>query len=444
MLRPLPPPRDRAGRFVNWAGTVTSTPATWHEPESVDAIAHAVRQAVERGQTLRVVGAGHSWSAIAAPAEQQVAMSLDRCAGVVDVDGTHAATVRGGTRLRDLSAALAARGLALPIVGSIHHQSIAGAIATGTHGSSLRHGNLASLVERLVLVDGRGELVELRAGDPRLAGARVHLGALGVVAEVTLRVEPAFRLAETIESVPLERVVGSLETIAHSAEYVKIWWLPHTRHAQVYRYQRTDEPASRRPSARTRRWIDEEFVHRFAFPAIVALEARRPTSVPRWNRTLARTFERGRSVGASDLMLNVAMPFRHRETEAAVPLAGGVADEAFFRLARAIDAAGLHVNMPVELRFVRGDNAWLSPAYGRDTCQIGAYAGRLRDVDRFFAVFWRELDALGARPHWGKEFAHAKDALRALYPKWDAFAALRAALDPARTFATPFQERTLG
>jgi FAD/FMN-containing dehydrogenase len=443
-MRALPPPRDLAGRFVNWAGTVASTPSAWQEPDSLDAIARVVRAAVSRGQKLRVVGAGHSWSAIAAPVDGQVAMSLDRCAGIVSVQGTHAATVRGGTRLRDLSAALAARGLALPIVGSIHHQSIAGAIATGTHGSSLRHGNLASLVERLVLVDGRGERVELGAGDPRLAGARVHLGALGVVAELTLRVEPAFRLAEHIEAIPLTDVIGSLETIAHSAEYVKIWWLPHTTRAHVYRYQRTDEPASRRPSARTLRWIDEQLIHRHAFPAVVALEARHPASVPRWNRALARSFERGRRVGASDLMLNVPMPFRHRETEAAVPLAGGVADEALFRVARAIDAAHVHVNMPVELRFVRADDGWLSPASGRDTCQIGAYAGRLRDVDRFFAVFWRELRALGARPHWGKELDHSKDELRALYPRWDAFRELRAAFDPARVFASPFQERTLG
>jgi FAD/FMN-containing dehydrogenase len=293
-------------------------------------------------------------------------------------------------------------------------------------------------------VDGRGERVELAAGDARLAGARVHLGALGVVAEVTLRVEPAFRLAEHIERVPLAEVVGSLAALAASAEYVKIWWLPHTRHAHVYRYQRTDEAASRRPSARTLRWIDEQLIHRHAFPAVVALEALRPASVPRWNRALARTFERRRRVGASDLMLHVPMPFRHRETEAAVPLAGGVADEALYRLARGIDAAHVHVNMPVELRFVRGDDGWLSPAYGADTCQIGAYAGRLRDVDRFFAVFWRELRALGARPHWGKELSHAKHELRELYPKWDAFAELRDAFDPERVFASPFQDRILG
>jgi L-gulonolactone oxidase len=294
------------------------------------------------------------------------------------------------------------------------------------------------------LVDGRGRLVELGPADPRLDGARVHLGALGVVAEVTQRVEPAFRLAERIEATPLPRVLGALESIAHSAEYVKIWWLPHTRAAHVYRYTRTDEPASRFPSARSLRAFDERLVHAHAFPAVVAVQARWPRSVPLLNRTLARTFERARRVGASDLMLHVPMPFRHRETEAALPLAGGLADEAFFRLVRAIDDAHLRVNMPVELRFVRGDAMWLSPASGGDTCQIGAYAGRLGDTDRFFATFWRELDALGARPHWGKEFAHDAAALRARYPRWDDFARLRAELDPEGTFATPWQARTLG
>src|SRR5690606_18999780 len=121
-------------------------------------------------------------------------------------------------------AALAASGHALPIVGSIAEQSIAGAIATGTHGSSLVHGNLGSLVERVRLVDGRGTPHDIGAGDPRLPAARVHLGALGVLTEITLRIIPAFRLAETVEAIPVRAMPAQLEAIAKSAEYVKVWW----------------------------------------------------------------------------------------------------------------------------------------------------------------------------------------------------------------------------
>ncbi len=439
--RRLAPPRDREGRFVNWAGTVVTRPSAWHEPRSSDEIVELVQAAARAGHKLRVVGAGHSWSAIAAP--EQLAVSLDRHAGIVAVhEGRRVVTVRGGTRLRDLNARLAELGLALPIVGSVAQQSVAGAIGTGTHGSSLAHGNLASLVEELELVTGTGERLALAAGDERLDGARVHLGALGVITQVTLRVEPAFRVAESIEAVPLARVIGSLAAIARSAEYVKVWWFPHTHSANVHRYQRTLDAASLRPSPATLRWIDENVLHARMFPWLVAVQRRRPDWVPACNRAIARSYARPVRVGRSDLMLSTPMPFQHRETEAALPLASS--DEAFDRLVRLVERERLRVNMPLELRFVRGDAGWLSPASGADTCQIGAYAGSVPDVDRYFSGFWRELRPLAARPHWGKELDHHHDELRPLYPHWQRFAALRDRLDPGRILSTPFQVRILG
>ena len=178
-------------------------------------------------------------------APDELALSIDRCRGIVAVDPQRGSvTVRAGTRLCHLNQALAQLGLSLPIVGSIAHQSVAGAIATGTHGSSLVHGNLASLVLGLRLISGQGEVIELREGDPRLDGACVHLGSLGVVTEVTLRVQPAFCLAETVEAIPVAQVIGALPAIARSAEYVKVWWMPHAQTAQVFRYQRTNEKLS--------------------------------------------------------------------------------------------------------------------------------------------------------------------------------------------------------
>jgi len=435
------PPRDRAGRFVNWSRTVVTTPADWHEPSTEDEVAAIVADAARAGRRVRVVGAGHSWSQIAAPRVD--AVTLDRLRGVIDADpGAGRVTVWAGTRLCDLADELARRGLALPIVGSVAMQSVAGVIGTGTHGSSLVHGNISSLVEGLTLVTGRGDRLDLAAGDPRLDGARVHLGALGVVTRVTLRVDPAFHLAETLENLPLADVVRDLPAIARSAEYVKVWWMPHTPLAQIYRYERTDEPASTRPSPETARWIDEHVVNRIVFRGVLELQRRRPAWIPAINRAITRIYlDRDRRVGRSDLMLRTAMPPIHRETEAALAL--DQAGEAVDRVARLIDREGLRVNMPVEIRFVRGDAGWMSPAHGRDTCQLGGYTGA-PDADRFVDGFWRELRPMAARPHWGKELDHGADELRALYPMADRFAALRDELDPDRVFGGPFHATVLG
>ena len=440
--RPAPrPPRAADDRFVNWAGTVTSRPASWREPTSDDEAASLVRAARARGGRVRVVGAGHSWSAVAAP--DDVAVSLDRLAGLASLDPERGlATVRAGTRLRDLNAALAARGFALPIVGSIAAQSLAGATATGTHGSSLVHGNLSSLVRAMKLVDGRGELTTLGEGDPRLPGARLSLGALGVVTELTVRVEPAFHLLCTVERAPVRAAARDLETIARSAEYVKVWWLPHARHAYVYRYERTRLPPSPWP-ARVR-WVEDHVVHAHVFPAVVALEARAPRLVPAVNWLVGPTLTHGPRVAPSALALSTPMPFVHRETEAALPLAR--ASEAFERIVSLLLGPGHHVNMPVELRFVPADDAWLSPAHGADTCQIGVYAGGVPGIDETFAALWRVLGALPARPHWGKELSrggHDAAALAALYPRLGDFQALRGELDPERVFSSPFLERAL-
>jgi FAD/FMN-containing dehydrogenase len=196
-------------------------------------------------------------------------------------------------------------------------------------------------------------------------------------------------------------------------------------------------------TARAARWIDEVIVNGALFQGVLAVERARPRWIPAMNRALARVYlDRPARVGASTLMLTTPMPVRHRETEGAVPMTR--AAEAFDRIVRMLSRDQLAVNVPLELRFVRGDDAWMSPAEGADTCQLGAYAGGVPDVDRYFAGFWRELRALGARPHWGKELDHEAAELATLFPGMARFQALRDRLDPARIFAGPFHQRILG
>lgn len=435
----LPVPRDRAGLFVNWAGTHSATPYDWHLPVSEEAVVALVRQARDEGRRLRVVGSGHSFSALAVPDEH--AVSLAAMAGEVRIHpDRRQVTVPGGMSLRAVTRALARAGLSLPVVGSIQAQTVAGAIATGTHGSSLVHGNLATLVTRLRLVTGTGEIGDLNEGE---LGARVHLGALGVVTSVTLRVRESVRLHQTVEHLPVEQVPDALGEIAGSAEYVKVWWLPHAPDAQVVRYVRTDLPASRRPSPATQRWVDERLMHRWVFPAMIRHQHRRPESVAGLNRWLSRVYLGAASqVGPDLLMLNTPMPARHRETEAALPLAATPA--ALAELLGVFTDGRPAVNFPLEIRFVRGDDSWLSPAQGADTCQIGAYASDGPDCQRYFDTFWQVMRQHLARPHWGKELDHAAAELRDRYPEWDRFTGLRDALDPQRVFGGAVLDRLLG
>jgi L-gulonolactone oxidase len=186
----------------------------------------------------------------------------------------------------------------------------------------------------------------------------------------------------------------------------------------------------------------DEILHRSVFPWLLVISRVRPDITARANRAVAPTLDHARRVGRSDLMLSTPMPAVHRETEAAVPMAK--ASEAFERLVRLVEREGLRVNFIVEVRFVRGDAAWMSPAHGGDTCQIGAYMAEGPDLAAYFAGFWREMRVLGARPHWGKEMDHGVEELRSLYPAMGRFLALRDEMDPARVLSSRFQERVLG
>jgi L-gulonolactone oxidase len=388
-----------------------------------------------------VVGAGHSWSPIAVP--DDIAVSLDRLdTGLVLQPASRTVTVSAGMRLHALTRALAGRGWTLPAIGSVQAQSVAGAIATGTHGSSLVHGNLATLATAITLVAGTGELRTFDRDHPDFSAVAVHLGALGVLTRVTLQVCPARRLRQTIEHLPVADVAAALPDLGASAEYVKVWWLPHAPAAQVVRYEPTDDPPSR-PSATTRRWVDERVMHAFAFPALTSLARLRPSIVPPMNRRLStRYLGPIVQVGADMLMLNTPMPMRHRETEAALPMT-----KASAAVAEVIDLFGdgrRAVSFPLEIRFVRGDDLLMSPAHGDDACQIGAYSIDNRDCAPYFDAFWRIMRSHQARPHWGKEFDHHAVELRTLYPGFDQFCRLRDQLDPQRVFGGRLHARILG
>ena len=435
---PLRSPRDRHGRFVNYAKTVRTSPLEWRSLSTEDEVSRSVAAAADSGRRIRVVGAGHSWSAIAAP--EDLAITLDGLTGIV-ARGDGWVRVRAGTRLRDLYRSLAAAGEALPIVASIAQQTVAGAIGTGTHGSSLHHGNLSSLVLGARVVAGDGSVVDIGEGDERLDAIRVHLGALGVVTEITLRTTPAFSLAETIEKIPFRQVAARAEEIGRSAEYAKVWWMPRAPHALAFRYERTDERTTRWPSPETQRLM-ENWLPRAILTPIYAWQRRRPGSVPALNRVATRWLVKGRRVGPSTLMLTTPEPIRHYETEAALPLAAG--GEAFERTVKLIEGSSVQANFILEFRYTQGDNGWLSTAHGGDVVHLGACTAVDAHKRDYFEPFWQEMRPLGARPHWAKEMDHDAAELRSLYPMADRFVALRDEMDPKRVFTNPFLERVLG
>ena len=234
---------------TNWAATFSCTPSRYAEPASVAEVQAIMREVAARGGVVRAVGACHSPNDCAmAQGAHSVALSLRRMGAVRSIDAASGVVVcGGGATLHALNAACAAAGLALPNLGSISDQTIAGALATGTHGTGLRQGVMATWVLALELVTGSGEVLQLSAAtDARaFAAAQCSLGVLGVVTAVTLQAVPAFDLHVEERPAVWGEVLSSLPQRAASAPFYRFWWLPHTERVWEWRaHPRAPAPAA--------------------------------------------------------------------------------------------------------------------------------------------------------------------------------------------------------
>jgi L-gulonolactone oxidase len=427
-----------APEWQNWARTARCEPAAIERPGTRAEVARAIGRAAAAGRTVRVAGAGHSFSA-AVPTDG-VLLSLERMDRVLDADpAAGLVRVEAGITLHRLSRELLRHGLALPNLGDIDVQSLAGAAATATHGTGARLPNLSAQIEglELVLADGSERTLTPADGD-LLRAARVGLGALGVVVAATLRCVPAFRLHGVDRPEPLEDVLAALDERAEQADHFELWSFPHSPVALTRTNNRSDRP--REGPGRARAWLEDVALDNHVFALLNRVGRRRPAAIPHLNRLATRVASRRERVDWSFRVFASPRLFRFTEMEYAVPREHAVAA---LRGARAI-LERHPVSIPVELRLVAGDDALLSPAHGRDSAYVAVHLFEGLPWEAAFREVEALMGGLGGRPHWGKLSFLGAAELAPRYPGWDAFQAARAELDPGGRFENDWVRRVLG
>ena len=432
--------RRRAG-FRNWSGDLVSRPAVRLAPGTAEETAEAVARAAVRGLPVKAVGAGHSFNASAGTDGVQI--STDRLDAVVSIDHERSRAVVGaGIRLSDLNRELAAAGLALPNLGDVDRQSAAGAAATGTHGTGARLAGLASAVVGMQIIDGSGELIRCdhQRRPDLLRVARVGVGALGIVTEMTLQCVPAFDLhaVETVE--PLDRVLESFDEQAAANDHFDLYWMPGGRRCQVKRANRTSEP--RRPPSRLAHLRDKVVGENLAFGALNTLGTRIPGAAAPVTRLIEAGLSDRDLIDDSHRVLVSPRWVRFHEMEYAIDRAA--LSEAFARVRALASGLARPVVFPLEVRVSAADDIPLSPAFGRDTAWIAAHVRRGRPYEAYFRDFEEIMDDYGGRPHWGKLHFQDRESLASRYPEWDSFVEARRELDPDGRFATPYTDRVFG
>ena len=427
--------------WTNWAGTVRAD-VTVVEPATVTELQRVVLGAAERGQRVKPIGAGHSFTDIGATDGLQ--LRLHRMSGIVHADrASGLVTVLAGTRLHELNAELWELGLSLTNLGDIDVQTVSGAISTGTHGTGARLGGLATQVRALELVLTDGSLRRCSPDDdPDLfAAACVGLGALGVLATVTLQCEPAYALAAAEAPSTLDAVLAGLDDDLVAHDHVEFYWFPHTRRVLTKRNDRVP-PTALRPLGRTRSWLDDRFLANTAFEGVNRLTTRRPALVPYVNEIASRMLSARTYVDRSYRVFASPRTVRFREMEYAVPRAA--VPQVLADIERWLERSGELIGFPVEVRFAAADDLWLSTAAGRDTGYVAVHQYHRRDHEAYFQAVEAIARDVDGRPHWGK--LHHRDAtsLAATYPRLADFVALRDKLDPRRTFGNDYLTRVLG
>lgn len=381
--------------WKNWSGRHEAQPSKLLFPHSEDDIAALVADAARHGTTVRAAGSGHSHMPLIP--NDQVIVDFSGLSGVVSADAANqSAWVWAGSPIYALGRPLHDAGLALHNQGDIDRQLLAGAVATGTHGTGRQLTNLSAAVIGARVALASGDVIECSAAhEPELFEAtRLNLGAVGLVTQLNMKLEPAYRLRESSWDAPIDQLRPEIEQLADSHRHFEFFWYPSVDRA----------------AAKTLDLTDDEPEYPLA--------------------------DEGARCGWNYEVLPNHRPHRHTEMEYSIPLADGPAClDAIVALMR---TEFPEVIWPVEYRTLAGDDVWLSSAGSGPVATISVHQGIDHDDEPFFRACEAVFRSFAGRPHWGKVNWFEEADFASAYPRWSDWWRVRDTHDPQRIFLNDY------
>ncbi|MBK6412594.1 D-arabinono-1,4-lactone oxidase [Sphingopyxis sp.] len=411
--------------WSNWSGSVTA-PAQIARPHSEDELAALIRSA----HNLRVAGAGHSFMPLCE--SDELIVSLDDLAGDMHIAvDRQTARIPAGWSIRRLTAALWDEGLALANQGDVNPQSLAGAMATGTHGTGADLGSLATFARgfRLIGADGETHWCDAITNPDLYQAQRLSLGLFGVATEIDVAVVPAFHLAERIEKRRWAEIRESYDDLTRQHRHVEFWFFPHSDDVILKSLDLCD-PCDPPPTT-----TDMEEA---TFRRILDISARLPFLTPFLQRLMMRSGISGRRRGPAHLVFPSDRTIRFEEMEYEMPRSVGL--ETLTEVVDWIRRKRLPVTFPFEFRTVAADDIWLSPMNAGPVAAISLHQYARMPWRNLFAEAETIFRGHGGRPHWAKRHTLTREDVAALYPMAARYTAVRRAADPDGKFLNPHLE----
>ena len=411
---------EKGGLWRNWAGNQSCIPRFKAAPASEEQLRDMLAEAEHRDLNVRVVGSSHSFTPVVATGGLMI--SLAQIQGIKSVDkAKKQVTVAAGTRIHDVGVALKGLGFSLVNHGDIDSQAVAGAFTTGTHGTGVKLGCLATAIAGMRLVKADGSVLVVDGSDKELLHAvQVSVGTLGVISEITLQVMDAYNLHEHVWRDDFETCMQRHDELAAKHRHFGFFWCPTPQSRHLYCIADTADA----PRTTTKKTAD------VCEMKVMDITDKPPLDTP---------FEK---IAYSSEIYPIEYVPNFHELEYAVPLANG--KEAVRAVRELMLTKHTNCIFPIEYRFTAGDPAWISPFYKQDSITLSVsgqpgvdYWDYLRDVDAI-------LRRYGSRPHWGKMHFLDTDDVTALYPRAQDFRALRRKLDPKGRFLNDHVRALLG
>jgi FAD-linked oxidoreductase len=428
--------------WSNWSGAIRAEPQRIAGPKTEAELAAVLRDAEG---PVRVVGSGHSFTPLGETNGTLIA--LDALSGVESADANAlTASVKAGTKIHAMGRPLFDLGVGLKNQGDIDRQAIGGAVGTGTHGTGPTLGSLSAEVKGFRLVTAAGEVLDCSASSNAdvFEAGRVSFGTLGVMSEITLGVRRAYKLREKNWVMPAAECWRDIGKLKEQHRHFEFFWFPHSDSVVAKTLDETDEEVSA-PLTSEQMFERGERVSSDQRAFKIGCEIARV--VPALSARVQRFFTNA-SMGASSRVrwsheiFPSARNVRFNEMEYAVPAANGI--DCIREVTEAFVKHKVPGVFPIEFRYVKADDIWLSPFYKRDAVTISVHQYHRQPYEPLFGVAEAIFRRYGGRPHWGKLHSLKFAELERLYPRWGDYQAVRRRLDPKDKLLNSYLKQLFG
>ncbi|WDE07529.1 FAD-binding protein [Thalassomonas viridans] len=423
----------RVPPWSNWSGNQASEPNERLVPRDTDELSAMITKAK---QGIRLVGAGHSFSPLV-PTNESL-MSLAYFNGIGHIDkASKQFEVAANTFLASAGEPLWQAGLSLMNMPDINTQTFGGAIATSTHGTGAGFGSMSTTVTGMSLVNGQGELVHCSAEENSelFQAARNNIGALGAVTSMKMQAQDKYYLQETSWMMDLQEGLEQAEALRDKHRHFELYALPHADYILGITLDAVDEQALTQPLASSG---DAYETFKTLSKVVDVVPFMKRFIINTGASTVTKEVRSGRNY---EVFGNVR-DIRFNEMEYSVPAEYGV--KCLAEILDTIRKQNINVIFPMEVRYIKGDDIWLSPFYQRDSCAISCHNFHDKDYKKYFAAIEPIFLKYDGRPHWGKIHTLTAKEQSARYPMFDEFLKVRAAMDPRGLFANAHIKSVLG